>query len=488
MSGPNNIKKDTISGVKWTSIENIALSGSQFLIGIVLARRLDPEDFGLVGMLAIFIAISTTFIDSGFSNALIRKPDRTEIDYHTTFHFNFVVGITCYILLFLASPWIADFFNKPILSDLLKVLAITLFVNSLSVVQIARLTINLNFKAQTIATISASVISGAIGIAMAYTGHGVWSLVWQQVFNSIFKTLIVWIQAKWVPKFKFSTKSFKALFSFGSKLLAASIIGTIYKHITTISIGKFYTSKDLGFYSRGSQFAHFPVNVIMTSLGKVTFPILAKIQEDDSKLISVYRKYIRITSLVIIFVIMLMAAIAKPLILIVLTEKWSDAIIYMQIFCLAYMFEHISTINLNLLNVKGRSDLFLKLEVIKKIIAFIILIAAIPLGVLAICLSKVIYSIIALFINTYYTGKLFNLGIKKQIEDFGKYTILSFLSCIPSFISTYLIISPWLTLPISSIVAIALYTLCLQNDLYFKELKSLTIERFRFRKNNDNQH
>lgn len=465
-----DIKKDTLKGVKWTAIEKIALQGIQFVIGLILARLLTPSDFGLVGMLTIFISVSQTFVDGGFSNALIRKIDRTDTDCSTAFYFNIAIGIVCYGLLYVASPWVADFFNTPILGDLLKVLSLSIFINSLAVVQVAKLTVDINFKAQARATVLSVVLSGCIGIGLAYHGYGVWSLAWQTVFGALFKCIILWFQTKWKPKAVFSMDSFANLFSYGSKLLISNLIGTVYANMTTIAIGKFYTPKDLGYYSRGQQFAHLPSTAIIDTIGRVTFPILAKIQNDDARLASVYRKYIKVTSLPILFFLTLLAAIAKPLILVLLTEKWLDATLFLQIFCFAFMTEHISKLNLNLLQVKGRSDLYLRLEITKKIIAFGILMCSIPLGVVVICLSKVLNGHITLFINTYYTGKLFGLSYLKQFSDFMKYMLLSLLACAPAYALTFVEIHPLCQLVLGCIMACVLYCLLLRKDAIMIEI------------------
>lgn len=470
------IKKDTLKGIKWTLIERFSLQGIQFVISIILARLLTPSDYGAVGILAIFMSISYMFIDSGFSNALIRKADRTEIDFSTAFYFNIVVGLVCYGLLFVSSPFIADFFNLPILCDLLKVLAISLFINSLQVVQIAKLTISINFRAQAIASLISTILSGIIAIGMALKGFGVWALAWQSVLGSLFGCIIIWYQVKWHPQLMFSIESFKHLFSYGSKLLASNLIGTIYAHMTTIVIGKFYTSKDLGYYSRGQHLAHMPSVAIIDSLGKVTFPILSRLQNDDEKLLAVYRKYIKMSSMIIFFLLMLLAAIAKPLILILLTEKWANAIIFLQIFCFAFMTEHISKLNLNLLQVKGRSDLYLRLEIIKKIIAFAILMVSIPFGVVVICLSKVLNGQVALFMNTYYTGKLFRLGYFKQFGDFLKYLILSLLVCLPAYLITFTELNLLLQICLGVLIAIALYIFLLRKDTCFIEVVNILKE------------
>lgn len=473
----NDIKKDTLKGVKWTAFERISMQGMQFLIGIILARLLDPSDFGIIGMMIMFITLSNTFVDGGFSNALIRKIDCDEKDYSTAFYFNIVVGIVCYAILFLCSSFIASFFNTPVLSRLLKVLALTLFVNSLSVVHIAKLSREINFKVQAQATFIGVLLSGVFGIALAYKGYGVWSLVFQQVANSIIKVFVIWIKAHWKPMMVFSKESFKALFGYGSKILASNLIGTIYTQMSTILIGKYYTTSDLGYYSRGQQFAHLPTVAITDVLGKVTFPILSRYQNDDQKLVPVYRKYTSITSMVIFFCMTLLASLAKPFVLVLLSDKWESSVIFLQIFCFSYMFEHISKLNLNLLQVKGRSDLYLRLEIIKKVIGFTLMVCAIPFGVIAICVSALIYSQISLAVNTYYTGKLFGLGYFKQMGDYIKYFLLSILACTPGYVISFSSVPCLLQLLVGVLLAVILYLVTIYKDNSFKELTAIIVKK-----------
>lgn len=473
-----DIRKDTLSGIKWTAVERFSMQTIQFIIGIVLARILCPSDFGIVGLLTIFISLSNTLIDGGFSNALIRKLDCNEKDYSTAFFFNIALGLLIYLLLYLCSPLISTFFKTPILSELLRILAIVVLFNSLTVIQIAKLSREINFKIQAKATFISVISSGIFGIYLAYSGFGVWSLVWQQITNAAVKSIVIWYHAKWKPIFVFSKESFSCLFGYGSRILISNLIGTIYNQMSTILIGRFYTSVDLGYYTRGQQFAHLPTAAITDILGKVTFPILSRYQNDDKKLVDIYRKYISITSMIIFFLLTLLASLSKPIILILLSEKWENSYIFLQIFCFAFMFEHISKLNLNLLQVKGRSDLYLRLEIVKKIIAFSIMIISIPFGVIAICLSILVYSQFSLFINTYYTGKLFDLGYIKQFKDFSKYLILSILSCLPSYIMTTFYVPNILQIFIGGSMAILLYFIFLSKDKYFMDFKFELINKF----------
>lgn len=473
----SSVKEDTLRSVKWTAIEKFSVQGIQFLLGLVMARLLTPEDYGTIGVLGIFFAISGTFIDSGFSNALIRKNDRTEADYCTVFYFNVIIAIVCYAILFVVAPWIADFFHMDILCPILRVQAVTLVLGALMGVQCAKLTIDLNFKALAKRNVYASLVSGVLGVILAYIGWGVWALVAQNLISCIINFIFIWVYCRWLPKVGFNKESFSYLWGFGSKLMASGLLHTIYNNLTTLIIGRYFSSKDLGVYSRGTQIATYPANITSDVLGKVTFPIFAKIQDDDRHLINVYRKYICITSMIIFFGCVLMAAIAKPMVLLLLTTKWTGAIVYLQIFCFAIMFDHICRVNLNLLEVKGRSDLFLRLEVIKKTISISILFASIPFGVIGICVSKVIYTQIAVFINTYYTGKLFHLGYVAQLKDFSGFLIKSIVACTPAYILTYCNVNNWIALAIGCISAVGLYWLMLRKNCYMVEVLNTAKEK-----------
>lgn len=465
-----SLKADTISGVKWTAIEKFSTQIVNFLLGLLLARLLSPSDFGTIGMLGIFMAISGTFIDSGFSSALIRKPEISDKDYSTAFYFNIVVGLLCYAIMFVCSPLIARFFDMPILNGIVKVYSVTLFINSLTSVQYAKLNRELNFKLQARISFVSALVTGILGVVLAYLGLGVWALVWQSIASAVLRAALLWIFAHWHPTSRFSRDSFKYLFSFGSKLLASGLLHTLYSNLSTLAIGKFYTSSDLGYYSRGNQFATLPSSNITGILQKVTFPLLAKIQNDDARLIAVYRKYIKVTSCGIFFLMTLLAALAKPLICLLLTDKWADAAIYCQLFCFALMFDHICQLNLNLLQVKGRSDLFLKLEIIKKLIAFAILCAAIPFGVKAICVSSILYTQIAIFINAYYTGKYFGLGYLIQISDYSKYFLIALFSCFPSYLLSISSLGSISVIFLGVVISSTLYWFCLKKDNAFREM------------------
>lgn len=472
-----SIKDDTLKSVKWTSVEKFALQGMHFVMGIIMARLLSPSDYGTVGMLSIFLAISSTFIDSGFGNALTRKLDRTEVDYSTIFFFNVFVAIAFYLTLFLIAPWVADFFKLPILCPILRVQAISLILNSFIQVQITKLIVNLDFKALATRSLLASGLSGVIGIFLAYKGFGVWALVYQGLLSTIITVFFIVFYCRWIPLFVFSKRSFIELGSYGGKLLASSLLHTIYMQLTTIIIGRYFSAKDLGYYKRGTSYAELPVNTFNSIIGRVAFPIMAKLQNDDNHLLSVYRKYICTASLLIFWGCMFLAANAKPLIIILITEKWAPAIIYLQLYAFCIMFRHINSINLTLLQVKGRSDLFLRLEIFKKTISIAMLFASIPFGVIGICISRILYAQIAIIFNTYYTGKNYGIGYFTQIKDFSVYFIYSFLACLPAYIFNYFDKSLYWGLGFGLISCPVLYYLLISKDTYFLGIKQIVIDK-----------
>lgn len=478
----SSVKQETLSGVKWTALENISIQGLQFIIGIVMARLLSPSDYGVLGMIGIFIAISQTFINCGFSSALIRKIDRTQADCSTVFYFNFVAALFFYALLFFSAPFIAEFFNTPILTAVVRVIAINLVIDSLAAVHRTQLTIRIDFKSQAIVSLITCAISGGIALYLAYKAFGVWALVFQQIIAAVINALGTWMVAHWHPSFVFSWSSFKELFAFGSKLLAANLLHTIYSNVTTVVIGKFFSASQLGYYTRGNNFASLPSSNIVGILQRVTFPILSKIQNEEERLIGVYRKYIRVTSLPVFFLMCMLVGISKPMILVLLTEKWYNCIIYLQVLCFAMMFDHITTINMNLLQVKGRSDLVLKTEMIKKSISFAMIIGAIPFGVLAICISRVIYTQIAIILSTYFTGKIYGLSYRKQFSDFSPYFAKAMIAMAPSLLICSSSMNSFASISVGLIINTTLYYLLVRNDEQWQEIKNLVIGYFSRRK------
>lgn len=421
-----SLKHKTLRGTVWSSVERFSVQGIAFVVMVIMARVLTPDDYGLVGMLTVFIAVSQSLVDSGFSQALIRKQERSELDNSTVFYFNIAVGAILYLILFLSAPLIAKFYDEPILIPLTRLISLSVLVNSFVVVQRALLTVKIDFKTQAKASFAAAVLSGAVGITMAYKGFGVWSIVWYQLTNLTTNVVLLWIFSKWRPKLIYSWQSFRELFGFGSRLAASGIIDTLYKNIYLIVIGKVFNASDLGYYTRAQQFAEFPSSNVSGIIQRVTFPVLCTIQDDDEKLLSVYRRFLRLAAFVVFPLMIGLAAVAHPFITLVLTEKWAFSAVLLQIICLNMMWYPIHAINLNLLQVKGRSDLFLRLEIWKKIIGVAILCVTVPMGLVAMCWGGLASSLIALVINTHYTGELINVGFFRQMRDLVPTFLYSF--------------------------------------------------------------
>lgn len=413
----SSLKDKTIKGVIWAVIDRLSAQGIQFVFSILIARLLMPEDYGVIAILNIFLAVSQTFIDSGFGTALIRKIDRTEIDFATVFYFNIVVAVFFYLGLFFAAPVIASFYSTPLLVPLIRVIAINLVVGSLSGIHNTKLSIALDFKSRAKISVVSVLLTGTIGLCMAYSGYGVWVLAIQMVLAEIIRTIMLWMIVKWYPKFVFSWKSFKELFLFGSKLLVSGLLDTIYNNIYPLVIGKVFSSSTLGVYSKANTLAQFPSSNITSVLRSVTFPVLSSIQNEEERLADAYKRFLRISAFVIFPLMLGLSSVANPFIKLTLTDKWGGTIYLLQIICFALMWYPIHAINLNILQVKGRSDYFLKLEIIKKVQGVFILFITVPMGIVAMCYGQVISSLISLYWNTYYTKKLIGYGLWDQMKD-----------------------------------------------------------------------
>jgi teichuronic acid exporter len=412
-----SLKQKTISGLFWSLIDSVANQGIQFVFGIILARILSPKEFGLIGMLAIFIAISQSIIDSGFTQALIRKKSCTQTDYSTVFFFNLFVGLLLYFILFVFASTISSFFNEPVLKSVLRVLGLSLIFNSLSIIQKARLAKEINFKLQTRISITASVASGIVALIMAYKGFGVWSLVSLTLVRFFLNSLLLWVWGKWQPVWEFSVISFRELFSFGSRLLVSGLIDTIYQNVYYLVIGKYFSSTELGYYTRADQFNALPSQNLQGIISRVSYPVLVTIRDDLVQLKSAFKKLIRSTMLISFVLMIGMAVVAKPMIIVLIGEKWIPAVEYLQMLCFVGMFYPLHALNLNMLQVQGRSDLFLRLEVIKKSIAVPVIIIGVFYGIKAMILGMFINTLIAYYLNSYWSGKFIGYSFSEQLKD-----------------------------------------------------------------------
>lgn len=415
----------TVRGTFWSFAERFTAQGVNLLVLVIIARLLSPKEFGLVGMLAVFLAVAQSLIDSGFSQALIRKQNRTEEDKNTVFYFNIFVSVVLYLLLYLISPWVASFYEEPQLNDVMKVICLVIVIDSFAVVQRANYTIEIDFKTQTKSTLISAIISGSIGIYLAYHSYGVWALVFQQLSNSLTNVLVLWAYSDWYPKLVYSWKSFRELFGFGSKLMVSGLLDTLYRNGYQLVIGKAFTAESLGFYTNAHKFSDFPSSSFTAIIQRVTYPVLCTIQDEDERLAQAYRKFLRISAFIIFPLMCGLAAVSNPIVNLLLGEKWRYVAVLMIPICFQMMWYPIHSINLNLLQVKGRSDLFLRLEIIKKIIGVTILFVSLPFGLLVMCYTSILSSILCLGINTYYTGKLIDVGFLMQMKDISSTLLLS---------------------------------------------------------------
>lgn len=454
----DNLKQKVSKGLLWNTIHNLSMKGIQFLLMLFMARLLSPDDYGTVGLLAIFIQLSNTFAESGFSLALVRKQDRTQVDLSTAFYFNIVVGIICYFIVFCIAPWVADFYNKPILTSLLRVLALTIPISSLSTVLVAMMNYNMQFKKQAMISITHTLVSGVLGLAMAFMGYGVWALVGQSLIATCLGTVLCWLLNRWHPSWIYSWKSFREMFGFSSKLLLTRIIDTIYGNVYSIVIGKVFSPATLGHYSRAQNWATMPSTNIVGILNNVSFASLSKIQDDIERLRSVYRKMIK-TSAFIVFPLMFgLSAVSLPLIFFTIGTKWELCAQILQIICFMFVFMPIQSLNINLIQAMGRSDLSLKISVVGKVLSLLVLFGSLPFGIIPMCWFSVISSVVILLINFYYVGKLLELSIFSQLKDLFPSACLSAIMYIAVFFTIRLFTTDWIQLLAGIFVGMALYT------------------------------
>ena len=450
------LKSQTVRGMGWSAIDNVAKLGISFLVGVVLARLLSPDEYGLIGILTIFISVFNAIVDSGFSNALIRKKNATDVDFSTVFYTNLALSVVMAGGLFLLANPIAVFFEREELVPLTRVLSIVVIINALAIVQRTRLTRNIDFKTQIKITIIATIISGAIGIAMAVKGFGVWALVWQQISSAATSTVLLWVFNRWIPKRVFSKSSFREMWSFGWKLLASALIDTTWKEIYQVVIGKCYTPATLGLYTRAQQFASIFSSNLSSIVGRVSYPVLSKLQDDIPLLREGYRRIIR-TVMLAAFVLMLgMVATAKALIICLIGNQWIDCVPMLQIVCISMMFYPLHSINLNILQVSGRSDLFLKLEIIKKCVGVGPVLLGIFVGIYWMLVGSVFTGFVCLYLNSKYSKPLIGYGFGDQLKDIsGSFSVAITMAAVVWPISL-LPLSEYAILPIQFVVGAAI--------------------------------
>lgn len=452
-----NLKYKTKKGIYWTFVEQFCNYGLQFIVGIIMARLLSPSDYGITALPAVFIVVAEVFINGGFGTAMVRKPELTEKDISTAFIYSISVGLLCYLILYLSAPYIAIFYNTPVLTPLIRVTALSFLWGPLVTPQTIILQRRLDFKTPARITIITKIIGAIIGICLAYMGYGLWSLVIMNVVSSFLSFVQTWFAVKWIPKKKWSRDSFNYLWGYGNKLILSSLLEKIYQNIIPIVLGKYFSTYDLGLYSRAKGYASLPAVQGTSIVQRVVFPTLSKQQDDIKALERNYRKMLKVTAFVIFPVMVLLSALARPLIIVMLTEKWEECVVLLQIICFSSLWYPIHVINLTLLQVKGRSDLFLKLEVIKKIIGICAIVLTLPFGLVVFCAAQIVNSIISLIINTRYTGKILSIGFIEQMKDLLPTLSLSMLCFVIISIINVFIESNYLQIVVGIIIGTCIY-------------------------------
>lgn len=412
-----SLREKSFNAFLWVILDKAGSSTMNFVFSIVLGRLLLPADFGFVAMVMVVFAISSAFVDSGFSQALIREKDISEADKSTTFIFNLVTSLVVYTILFLAAPSIAAFFKQDSLTNIIRIMGLDLIINAFAIIQLATLTQQIDFKTQTKARFLAVILSGAVAIILAKMGWGVWSLIAKILVMSFTRTVLYWMLQPWKPTWVFSMASFKRLFRFGSKLLISGLLTNIFDNLYNLLIGKFYNASALGLYTQAGNFANIVIKSLYETIQGVTYPILTKLQDDLVRLKDGFRLILRLCSFLMFPTMALLAILAKPVILMLLGEKWVGAAPFLQLLCISGATHHFHSLNLNMLLVLGRSDIGLYLEILKKVIITISILISIQFGVYALVVSQVIVTYVSLFINSYYSNKFLKYSFSAQIQD-----------------------------------------------------------------------
>lgn len=470
-----SLKDKTVKGVAWSGIDNVAHFGVSFLVSIVLARLLSPDDYGLIGLTAVFTAICTALINGGFTTALIRKKDATDDDYNTAFIVNLGMSLFLYVVIFICSPLIADFFDRKELVSLTRVASLGMIIGSLALVQQTRLTKRIDFKTQTKITITASIVSGVIGVSMALLDFGVWALVAQQLVSQALRTVSLWFVNKWIPKLRFSSVSFHELFGFGWKVMASSVLDTVWKELYQVVVGKFYSPTTLGQYTRAKGFSQLFSSNLTTVIQRVTYPVLSNVQDDKIRMISAYRRIIKVTMFITATSMFFLGAISAPLLYCLIGPQWHEASTYLPLICISGSFYPLHSINLNMLQVQGRSDLFLGLEIIKKIISIIPLSICIIYGVLPMLYVNLFTTFICFFLNSYFSGKLLGYTSWMQLKDIAPSYGLALFISFSVYLLKYIPLTEWIILPIQLVFgAFLFFFVCINTKMQeYQEIRSI---------------
>ncbi len=453
----NKNKGNIFSNFIWRFLERCGAQGVSFIVSIVLARLLLPEMYGTIALVTVFLNIMQVFIDSGMGNALIQKKNADDTDFSTVFYFNLVVCSVLYVLMFFIAPVIAKFYNDLSLVPVIRVLSLALLISGVKNIQQAYVSRNMLFKRFFFATLGGTIVAAVLGIWMAYRGYGVWALVAQQLTNAAIDTLILWITVRWRPKLVFSFQRLKGLFSYGWKLLASGLLDVVYNDLRQLIIGKLYSSSDLAYYNKGEHFPKLIVSNINSSIDSILLPVMSRNQDDAVSVKNMTRRAIKLSSYVMAPFMMGMAFCSKTIVTLLLTEKWLDCVPFMCIFCITYLFYPIHTANLNAIKAMGRSDLFLKLEIAKKVVGLMILFSTMWFGVMAMAYSLLLSSLLSMIINAYPNKKLLEYSFLEQMKDILPGILLAVFMGVCVYFVQWLPLNDWLTLLIQVILGALIY-------------------------------
>ncbi len=472
-----SFKKKSISGVGWSATDAILSQGTSFILGLVLARLLTPEDYGLIGIVMIFVSVFGSVVDCGFSTAIIRKHDANDADYNTMFYTNIIFSIVLYICLVLSSPVIASFFGRNELKQLIPFLGGILVINALSLTQYTILTKRVDFKTKTKASFISSSISGVVGIICAYMGHGVWALVWQRLLQQTIYTMLLWIYNKWTPSFRWSRKSFNYLWGFGWKMLLSGILNSVWTQIYHIVVGKFYKPETLGQYTRARDYANIFSSNLTMIVQRVSFPVLSEMQNEKERMIAAYRKVIKLTMFITLICMFSLGAISEPLIKCLIGDKWIESSTYLPLICISMSLYPLHAINLNMLQVQGKSGVFLYLEFIKKFVSTGPILLGIFVSIKVMLIGSIIAGLISYFLNSYYTGKDLNYNSWMQINDVKSSFAIAIIIALSVYFFKYLPCSAYVILTIQIIIGSLIFFIICETSKpsEYIEIKSIAL-------------
>ena len=472
-----SLKDKTVKGTIWSAADAFLGQGVTFIVGLVLARLLSPEEYGLIGIVTIFTTILLGIVDSGFSNALIRKIEVEDDDYSTLFIVNMTMSVLMYAVLFFGAPAIAHFFGQPQLVSLSRVTGLILIFQALSIVQYTILSRNIDFKTKTKASVISAVTSGVLGIAMAFVGFGVWSLVAQQLSRQLIYSVCLWIFNRWWPKFMFSISSFRYMWGFGWKLIVSGLLERTWNQLYQAVVGKYYSAASLGQYTRADQFANLFSSNLTSIVQRVSYPVLSQIQNEKERMVTVYRKVIKLTMFVTAIFMISLAAVSEPLLYCLIGPQWHEAATYLPLICFNLVLYPLHAINLNMLQVKERTDIFLYLEIIKKVIFVIPVIVGVLVNIYWMLIASVFIGVVCFFLNSYYSGKELGYSSWMQLKDVAPSFTLAIIIALAVYFLKFLSISYWIILPIQILIgAIVFFVICEKTKMTeYEDIKAMVI-------------